>query len=258
MKKFDLTTVYNKDRPLSWSGISAFEWRPSGWHQKYVVHGKCTRANPAKGTVDFCVVVMAFDPECPVIKKTPELEFGSMIDTRIQEDPSFLPNLVRYPILQHEMTGTFNKIPLLGFADTVVFEMQTPMVINNALPKGKKVVSKGHAVVYAKLRDYKTGRKPWDQKRADQTGQLTMYLFMLYLRDKIKPEDVECFIDWLPTHIEDGKVAFIKEGDIRTFKTKRTMRQVLAFGQRIKDVYAAMEEYASRQAEYQSNSLKDW
>lgn len=247
--KFDLTTVYNAERPMSWSAISAFEWRPSGWHQKYVVHGKCTRANPEKGTADFCVVVMAYDPECPVIKKTIELEFGSMIDQRIQEDQSFLPNLVRYPILQHEMTGTFNKIPLLGFADT----FKEPVIYKGI--KSRKVIGTHHP---AAIRDYKTGRKPWDQKRADSTGQLTMYLFMLYLRDKIKPEDVECYIDWLPTHIEDGKVAFIKEGDIRTFKTSRSMSDVLKFGQRIKDTWKAMEEYASRQAEYQSNSLKDW
>lgn len=230
MKPFDLKTIYHKDRPLSWSGISSFEWRPSDWYAKYVVHGKCTRFDEEKGKVDFCFVVMAYDPECPVIKKSPELEFGSYIDKRIQDDPAFLPKLVRYPVLQHEMTGTFNKIPLLGYADTFRPEMY----------KGLRTVGK------PAIRDYKTGRKPWDQKRADETGQITMYLLMLYLQHKIKPEDVECYIDWLPTHIHEGKIAFIKEGDIRTFKTKRNMRQVLAFAQEIKDVWVKMEEFAGR------------
>lgn len=217
-KKFDLKTIYHKDRPLSWSAISSFEWNPAQWYAKYVAK------------------------ELPEI--TPELEFGSMIDKRIQDDPTYLPDLVRYPILQHEMTGTFNKIPLLGYADT----FRAPLGCHKHCDD----------MWQPAIRDYKTGRKPWDQKRADETGQLTMYLFMLYLRDKIQPEDVECYIDWLPTHYVDGKIAFVKEGEIHTFKTKRTMQQVLAFGQRIKDVYAAMEAYAEREAQKEVHSLLEW
>ena len=237
---------------MSWSAISSFEWQPSGWHQKYVVHGKCTRDNMEKGTESFCVVSGFPDPSCPVVKKTPELIFGSYVDKKIQEDRKFLPKLVRYPILQHEMTGTFDNIPLLGYADT--FRAPTEVVM------GKKKVKTDFKfdVLKPAIRDYKTGRKPWDQKRADETGQLAMYLFMLYLRDKIQPEHVECYIDWLPTHIEDGKVAFIKKGDIRTFKTKRSMHQVLIFGQRIKDTWAAMEEYAGREAGMEVHDAADW
>lgn len=237
---------------MSWSGISSFEWNPRQWYDKYVVHGKCKRDDPEKGIIAICVVVGFADPECPVVKKTIELEFGSYIDKRIQDDPTFLPELVRYPVLQHEMTGMFNKIPLLGFADTF-------RPASNGVTLEKKRVDFDPKKHYKPaIRDYKTGRKPWDQKRADETGQLTMYLFMLYLRDKIQPEDVECYIDWLPTHIEEGKIAFIKEGDIRTFKTRRTMQQVLEFGQRIKDTWEKMEEYAARQASMEVHDIKDW
>lgn len=225
-KKFDLKTVYNADRPLSWSAISSFEWNPSQWYAKYVAK------------------------ELPEI--TPELEFGSMVDKRIQEDPTYLPELVRYPILQHKMTGTFNKIPLLGYADT--FRPMTPKL--DVSSDGKHILSTQY--YRPAIRDYKTGHKLWDQKRADQTGQLTMYLFMLYLRDKIQPEDVECYIDWMPTHYVDSKIAFVKEGEIHTFKTKRTMQQVLAFGQRIKDTWAAMEAYAEREAQKEVHSLAEW
>lgn len=224
MKKFDLTTVYNKDRPLSWSGMSAFEWRPSDWYLKYVVHGKCTRDDIDKGTEAFCVVTMMIDPNCPVVKKTPELEFGSFVDKKIQYDSTFLPQLVRLPVLQHEMTGTFDGIPLLGYSDAFEELWQK-----------------------YQLRDYKTGRKPWDQKRADETGQLTMYAFMLYLKHKLKPEWGDFYIDWMPTHYKDGKIEFIKEGEIITFKTKRTMTQVLEFGTRIRKTWEAMEEYATNQ-----------
>lgn len=224
MKQFDLTTIYNKDRPLSWSAISSFEWNKAQWYRKYVLK------------------------ELP--EDTPELLFGKAIDEKIQEDHKFLPELIRYPILQHKMTGTFNGIPLLGFGDTY----REPGVYTN-----QKINNKNALIVSTPaIRDYKTGRKPWTQKRADETGQLTIYLFMLYLEDKIQPEDVECYIDWLPTHYVDGKIAFIEPVTIHTFKTKRTMQQVLAFGQRIKDTWAAMEQYAAQQASMEVHSLEEW
>lgn len=196
MKKFDLTTIYNKDRPLSHSALSSFDWNPHQWYRKYVLK------------------------ELPEI--TPELAFGSMIDKRIQSDLTFLPELERYPILQHEMRAVFNKIPLIGFADG--FDRERLL-----------------------LKDDKTGRKKWDQKRADDTKQLTMYAFLLYLTEKIKPEKMTFQIDWLPTHYEGNNIVFIEPMQIHTFKTKRNMKQVLEFGQYIKDTWAAMEEYCTRQ-----------
>lgn len=220
-KTFDLTTIYHPGRPLSWSAIASFQWNPSQWYAKYVAK------------------------ELPEV--TPELEFGSMVDKKIQDNPKFLPKLVRYPVLQHEMRGTFDGIPLLGFADAY----RPPSV-------HKVTKAKVMSTFKCALRDYKTGRKDWTQKRADETGQITMYLLMLWLRDKIKPEDVECYIDWLPTHIKDGKITFIKEGDIHTFKTKRTMADVLKFGNHIKKTWVEMEEYATRRQGSVSNSLDDW
>lgn len=197
--KFDLTTVYNKDRPLSWSGISSFQWNKRQWYDKYV---------------------LKILPEV-----TPELRFGSYVDKKIQDDPKYLPHVVRYPIMQHAMKGTFNGIPLIGFSDA--YDVEIPAI-----------------------RDYKTGRKPWDQKRADETGQLTLYTFFLWMMQKTKPEQVELYIDWLPTHIKDGEIAFIEEDHRKlvpkTFKTKRTMRQILQFGQLINETWAAMEAYASQ------------
>lgn len=206
---------------MSWSAISSFEWNKGQWYRKYVLK------------------------ELP--EMTPELEFGSYIDKRVQEDPKFLPNLVRYPVMQHKMTGTFFGIPLLGFSDT----FQPPHFSNTKT--GRPGINK----ISPKVRDYKTGRKKWDQKRADETGQLTLYTFMLYMMDKIKPEDVELYIDWMPTHYADGKIAFIKEGDIHSFKTRRTMQQCLAFGQRIRDTWAEMELYCARQAELEEGMGAD-
>lgn len=213
MKDFKLTSVYHKDRPLSWSAISSFEWNPRQWYTNYVLKEK--------------------------LPMTEELIFGSYVDKRIQSDPTFLPELVRYPVEQHKMSGTFDGIPLIGYADAYRPMESDPI----------KGVKNRFVVTPPAIRDYKTGRKPWNKKRADETGQLTMYLLMLWLKDKIRPEDVECYIDWLPTHQQDGKIVFIEPVKIHTFKTKRTMQQVVAFGQRIKDRWAEMEAYALRQAD---------
>lgn len=204
---FKITDIYNNDRPLSWSAISSFEYNPKQWYDRYVL-------------------------KQPTII-SPELEFGSYVDKRIQDDTAFLPEIIRYPVEQFEMRTVFNKVPLVGYADAY------------------------HPDIPA-LRDYKTGRKAWDQKRADETGQLTMYSFMLYLIHNINPKDLELYIDWMPTHYADKKIEFIQEGDIRTFKTKRSMSDVLTFGKRIQETLKEMEVYALREQSLLVDSYENW
>lgn len=226
--KFDLTTVYNEDRPLSWSGISSFEWNPRQWYDKYVLKQE---------------QVM-----------TPELILGKEIDMKVQEDSKFLKQLPRYPIMQHKMKCTWNAIPLIGYSD-----QYRPMIFK----KLKKVKGVFHNISEPlAIRDLKTGRKAWDQKRADETGQLTMYLFMLYLMDKsIDVSKAELYIDWLPTHIKDGKLVLVEPIVVQTFKTKRSMVEVLKFAQRIENTWKLMEEYATHRQAIETkvvHSFKDW
>lgn len=183
--------TFNKERPISWSSISSFEWNKEQWYQSYIL-GKRT--------------------------SSPEMEFGSMIDKKIQNDPLFMPALPRYPLMQHKLTGAFSKIPLVGLPDGLCLDT-------------------------FQLADYKTGKKPWDQKRADETGQLTMYLLLIYLSLKIKPEEFTCFIHWLPTQ-DSGKFEISLVGEeVKTFETKRTMKEILVFGSRIIKTVNAMEAY---------------
>lgn len=247
---FDLRNVYNEKRPFSWSAKSSFGWNPKQWYHKYVVHGLCTYADPIKGTIAMCVVVGFADPECPVVKKTIELAFGSMIDERIQNDLTFIPSLVRYPIMQHKMKATFNGIPLVGIIDTY----QTLGQITT----GKKGRLKNQFIMPS-IRDYKTGRNKWDQKRTDETGQLTFYTFLEYLNNKTRPEDVDLYIDWLPTHTVAGKVEFLHDPVVPiTFKTKRDMHSVLKFGEEINETWKKMQAFGEQQEKFSSNSLSDW
>lgn len=202
--KFDIHQYLNK-RPLSYSAMSSFSYDPAQWYSNYILGEK---------------------------QSSPQLTFGSMIDKKYQDDPTFLPHVIRYPILQHKMEAKLGKIPLIGFADA--FDPDIPA-----------------------LRDLKTGKEPgWTQEKLDNPGidgplwgsggQWTFYTLLLYLTRKIKPEDLQLYVDWLPTQIGgDFSISLINDKDVHTFKTRRTMRQVLEFGVRIQTTVKAMELYAN-------------
>lgn len=92
VNKFNLHSVYSKERPLSWSAISSFEYDPAQWYDKYIM-GKPTA-------------------------QTEEMKFGSAIGERLAKDPQFMPQVPRYPIFEHKMVALFGKIPLVGFVDS--------------------------------------------------------------------------------------------------------------------------------------------
>lgn len=193
-----------RNRPLSYSAISSFEWNPRQWYESYILGERQT---------------------------SPELTFGSYVDKRIQQDKKFLPDLPRYPLMQFKMKAMFKDIPLVGIPDGL--DIESP----------RKLLS-----------DYKTGKKknPWNKKRADETGQLTFYLFLLWLTRKLKPEDFDCFIHWIPTQMnEDKTVSLVEPVEIKTFKTKRTMKQLLEFGSHIIETVKQMEKYARFEEEQQ-------
>lgn len=184
------------DRPLSHSQLTTFQWSKQKWYDKYV---------------------LGFDS--PV---TREMEFGSMVDKRIQEDPTYLPQVPRLTHLQYPLKCEYEGIPLIGFPDSL--DLDNPH-----------------------LRDTKTGRQIWNKRRADETKQLTMYLTMIYLIHKIKPEEFKCAIDWLPTRIHEGEVCFTDPVELVQIETKRTMTDVLKFLQYIVDTRKEMEEYYRKQ-----------
>jgi len=149
------------------------------------------------------------------------MAFGKVIGEKLATDPTFLPSVPRHSMFEYELGGSFKKLPLIGFIDS--YEPHTSLV------------------------EYKTGRRPWDQKRADTHGQFDMYLLMLYLTHKVKPEDVALRLVWLPTQANgDFSVSLIKYTEPVIFNTKRTMSDILAFGSRILRVKKEMEEFVAR------------
>src|ERR1700693_5701907 len=89
--KFNIYDFLNT-RSLSWSALSSFDYDQDQWFSTYMRNQR---------------------------QSSPQLTFGSMIDKKYQDDPTFLPHVIRYPILQHKMEAKLGKIPLIGIADTV-------------------------------------------------------------------------------------------------------------------------------------------
>lgn len=159
------------------------------------------------------------------IKEAPskEMEFGKVMGERLASDPTFMTNVPRGTHYEYEDPGglcaKLGKIPLIGFIDSY-----TPHTIGD---------------------EYKTGKKPWDQKRVDEHGQLTMYSLLLLLKHKVKPEDILWRLTWLATQDNgDFSISFIPGMKPQIFETRRTMTQVLEFASRIKKTEVAMLEYA--------------
>lgn len=156
---------------------------------------------------------------------TEELIFGKEIDERIQKDPTFLPNMPRFEEMQYKMKVNMCGIELVGIPDGVNFK------------KNKQ------------LADFKTGKKEWNKKRAQETGQLLFYLLLIYITHKIRPEEFDCFIYWLPTKLEESgnferKISLVDENDFKPFKVKHTLVEVLNFGSYLKKTYEEMSKYA--------------
>jgi len=181
---------------VSWSAISSFQYDKEKWFDSYILGKK---------------------------QQSKEMDFGKVIDQRIQDDPNFLPHLPRYEHMQYKLEVVMSGLKLKGIPDGLTLT-------------GKK----------KKLFDYKTGKKAWDLKRAKETGQLKFYLLLIYITHKIPPEEFECGIHWLPTReTGDFAIEFIEENNIKTFKVKHTMQDILLFASEIKRIYKEMEEYVA-------------
>jgi len=160
--------------------------------------------------------------------ETEEMRFGKMIGEKVASDPKYLPFIKRLNVSEHPFKVMFGKIAMVGYGDFYC------------------------SITRRKLQELKTGVKAWNQKRADEHGQIDMYLLMHYITTQIKPEEVDCELIWLPTkRVEGGdfkvKIALVEpvKNHHKIFKTKRTMQDILIFGARINRAYKEMEGYVN-------------
>jgi len=190
-----------RQRPLSWSSISSFEWDREEWYQKYIMGQQSIESVEMKFGKDFALSIE--DGSCSVKDLMDNLETKK----------------------EHKFHVMFGEIPLVGFADAFCDK------------------------TFKKLNEVKTGKKEWDQKRVDEHRQIDMYLLMNFITNKVKPEDVECTLFWLPTKDNgDFSISFVEPITVHKFKTKRTMRDILVFSAYVRNIYVEMINFIHNHA----------
>ena len=163
-------------------------------------------------------------------EKTPEsaeMKFGKLLATSIEEGKPLAPVTILSKV-EYPLATMFNGIKLVGYIDT--YEP------------------------HKALGEFKSGKAAWTQERADQHGQIDMYLLQLYIMHKVKPEKVKCFLQWVPTQANgDFTITFTTTPPtVHTFKTKRTMSDILKFAARINIVTEQMIKYANERAQVEN------
>ncbi|MHB8674643.1 MAG: PD-(D/E)XK nuclease family protein [Candidatus Limnocylindrales bacterium] len=191
---------------LSWSQFQIFERSPKKYAEIYLFGG-----NPIRSTA---------------------LDFGSKVAEAFENgehdgvDPSgiILSTAPLYELREYEMKATIpigkrKHLPLLGKFDTIKKD-------------------------FSALLDHKTGGKPWTQRDADKSEQLTFYAMIVWAHaqeGKIGTRGAESGIPdlgivWLETRATgakyepgDGQEGNQREltGRVETFHTKRTIRDIL-------------------------------
>ena len=138
--------------------------------------------------------------------------------------------------LEHSMVPSLNP-HLIG---TKEFELRVPMNGHNLVG-----FCDHFCLDFNVLNENKTSQKSdrWTQKLVDLHDQITMYNLMLYLKHKIKPEQVKNFLNFIPV-FESGDFKLRVEDKFHRFETKRSLKQCLMFGATIGKILKDMEAYA--------------
>ena len=148
-----------------------------------------------------------------------EMMFGKAFATSIEDGTCEVKELMEAlpKKKEHKFNVMFGEIPMLGYADAFCEE------------------------TFKEIGEVKTGKKKWDQKRVDEHGQITLYALFNFITNKVKPEDTIFTLYWIPTQDNgDFSISFVKPIKVHTFKTKRTMHDILLFSAHIRNVFAEM------------------
>jgi len=152
--------------------------------------------------------------------RTKYLELGKKLATALENGKSddgdpmlelMIVLLPSYPSKEFDIKESFEGIPLVGKLDGF---------------NEKKLV----------IGEYKSGKK-WTQKMADNTGQLTMYALLVWLKYKKLPKDI--LLHWARTD-EDMEGNLFLTGETKTFQTKRSLGEIILFSKRIKTAWEAV------------------
>jgi hypothetical protein len=147
--------------------------------------------------------------------------FGNVVGDKLGTPNSPVPNLILPGVKEYELSAQLGDIYLVGYCD-------------HYCPLTKV------------LHENKTSDNPtaWDQARVNEHTQLDMYALMLYLRDKVKPEDITMYLNFIPVERGPDMIYRVPQPPVyKQFKTRRITRDILAYAAYITTTVKEMEAY---------------
>jgi hypothetical protein len=97
--------------------------------------------------------------------------------------------------------------------------------------------------------EYKTGIQEWTQERVDNHGQLTFYALLVYLNFGKLPSQINLY--WIPVRYDGYDI--VLSDNTQIFETKRTMKDLLDMGVRIKRAWEGIKELCKQ--EYDATNI---
>ena len=162
--------------------------------------------------------------------KSAALTFGKKVADSMGTNKPLAP-FTRLAEIEHEFDVMFEGIRIVGSQDT--------------FGRSPNVKVRKH-----ECGEFKTGKVAWTQARANAHGQLKCYAFLLWLQDKIRPEDCIWWLEWCPTReTGDFKIDFVRPIKVHRFYVKITMVDILQFGSLLKATHKEMVKYVANHRE---------
>ena len=118
-------------------------------------------------------------------------------------------------------------------------EVQLDGIVNGVPIRGKL---DGFDRTKLRLGEYKTGRAPWTQTRVDAFGQLSFYALLISQNFGKPPATIH--LHWVPSFYDEQGELKLK-GEVKTFKTERSTRDLLEISRRITRAWEGIKEMAS-------------
>jgi hypothetical protein len=194
---------------LSWSSMDLLERSEEKWIEQYI-YGKRNRINRG----------MAFGKVMADSLETSEASGDIMLDLTIERIPKF--EIMDQPFTADLKVGK-KIIQIHCRPDTMKKDMSA-------------------------FKEYKTGQEAWSQKKVDNNGQVTFYTTGMFLKTGKIPQDIELVhIETEKENMEALDSKLRATGEIKRYKTVRTMSQVINMMVRMKKAWARIEELTEKE-----------
>lgn len=222
---------------LSWSKISSFDNYRSQFIKTYfekqpffetkeIVYWKVLGAVLETESFDFDIIMeniskdRNWNPQ-PLesrVQRLAEISFE-----KISGDEEFCEKLMNFqfelaPIYEQSLKQTVNDVYCTGYIDNCPDITEWPLEY---------------------FREFKTGKKPWTQERADQHGQIYFYAMLLEEQTGVMPS--RAYLDWIVT-TDDEEGNIIGTWEIKTFEVKIDPKKVKKLREKLPKYIEEMNE----------------